>query len=392
MNNYKFLDLINTEIVKYKANDKYYVSFNLFLGFCDIFGYSIFIPVNDFISREHDGNEIYNFVNNLRILDNAVKVSIYLKDGTDDFIPGDNYFVSQSIADFIGASEEITMPDYLISEQNFLSQNYNDYYDLSEIYNKDIPNINYFINENMLNDIEYSIDDLNNFNSTFMKTILKYTTFIDYNFGDNAIYKLVIDFFANGSTDCALTALNFVNNYANPGKTTSTCGCATYSSCFNVSASTNTGTITTTTQEPVQTCDLVEEYKNAIKYYLKQMMSNPQFYCDWMNINLSGDNNIDQLIANEPLIDELIKLLELLKKFGYTIDTGNNKKYCSHFNGFNKCGNLYDDSNNICSQYDIINKYIDVLKIVKAGEINENINKIKIYGEQFADIFPYLVF
>ena len=47
MNNFSFLNLINTVIVKYKKDEKYYVAFNLFLGFGDIYGYTIFVPVNE---------------------------------------------------------------------------------------------------------------------------------------------------------------------------------------------------------------------------------------------------------------------------------------------------------------------------------------------------------
>ena len=71
---------------------------------------------------------------------------------------------------------------------------------------------------------------------------------------------------------------------------------------------------------------------------------------------------------------------------------GHTKKYFSN----NKTGDCVDILSNVnvdnCSYYTIIENYIKVLNWVKNNQIDENKNKIYIYGKQFAEIFPLLSF
>ena len=405
MNNYNFLELINTEIVKYKKDNKYYVSFNIFIGFCDIYGYSLFIPINEFISKDHEGNEIFTFINNIKMLDNAAEIAVYINDGIDDFYPGENYFVSESLGNFIGADESIVMPDYLISFYDHIECNLNAYEDLSNIYNKDIPNLNYFISKNYFEDNEFSIEDINKFYMTFFKLINKLSTLDDFT-GINELYRIVINYWMNGQVDDTLVNLNILSNYTPDTTTTNTsgCGCSSSSSCYSSSifnlGSTTTTTLATNITTDDSNSDCIVSYQNNMKALMIQMLSDPQFYCDWFNIDLGDDTQ--QLIPNEVLCDALINLIKALIGLEYDINTGssNNSFSCGHMYKGGKCpnseldnySNYINDGSNNCGPYKILNNYIKVLEWVKNGEIKTNINKIKIYGKEFGELLPNLIF
>ena len=105
------------------------------------------------------------------------------------------------------------------------------------------------------------------------------------------------------------------------------------------------------------------------------MLSDKEFYCDFF------------YIENKPivdLIDNLIRLITEFKTLGYNISfDDSNKTHCG-------CSELSKD-NGTCN-YNILDNYIQVLIWVKECKIEENANKIKIYGEQFAELLPKLQF
>ena len=150
-----------------------------------------------------------------------------------------------------------------------------------------------------------------------------------------------------------------------------------------------------------------EKYKAAMNQYLIDMLSNINFYCDWMWMENNDDNKISDidletingntvLVPNIPMIDLLIKLLTEFLDLGYNLSPNTSAT---------KCGchtkNCPDFSNNIldngldkthCSNCNIIENYIKVLNWTKEGKLEENKNKINIYGKQFAHLLPGLIF
>ena len=194
------------------------------------------------------------------------------------------------------------------------------------------------------------------------------------------------------------------------------CNCSSTSSCSSSAsglASINTGT----SSVPVDTATCIDKYKAAMYQWLIKMLSDTDFYCNWMSLDL--DNNVIDIIFNDALIDKLIDLLTQFLNLGFDLSNlnGNNCSNgcnCGHSlnygnynnsnngnnngigNGNINCSDILNNVSNglsaACSNYSIIQNYIKVLNWVKNNEINENKNKIYIYGKQFAEIFPLLNF
>ena len=298
--------------------------------------------------------------------------------------------------------DDITYPDYLIMDSDEIR--INDYW--QPILNNDnINNIEYLIFKNKLKDNVFTEEELLALNSTFMQTIQKYSTFTDYNLGTNAIYKAVIDFYANGQYDAATILMNTIfNGTISTTAVTSTCGCGTQSTCATSLSSSSTGINTGTEVIPVDTASCIDKYKAAMYQWLIQMLSDTNFYCCWM---FTENEELDESNPNTLLIDMLIQLLEEFLALGIDLSNlgktstsacncGHTNKYNGYKNNSNDCSDLLNNningSLNNCSNYGIIANYIKVLKWVRNNEIEENKNKIYIYGKQFAEIFPLLNF
>ena len=378
VNNYELLQkYIPYKIVKYK-NGKYYIMINVFNNDTHIFGYSLYFNIDEKFNPSYSGNEIYEFlsdINNDQLYDKIFK-------GTDNLVLGVDYFVS-------GNNED---------DETIMSQNINDYEDLSDLRIKDIDNILYFINKNEIIDYpEFSDDELNSLNQTFMNIIKNMSDAYDnIQTNNDLVYKYVIDYFSNGQFDDAILLMNSIFNTKIQSTTTS-CGCNSQSTCVS---SSQTQTINTGTElVPVDTASCIDKYKAAIYQWLIDMLSNIEFYCNWMYINVSDSDNL--YIPNDGLIDNLIGLLEQFLIKGYDLNNLNSKsnecKCCNkiHTNGQNiNCADFSSNNYNInsCTNISIIENYIQVLKWIKNDEINENKNKIYIFGKQFAEIFPKLSF
>ena len=383
-NNFDLLQkFIPYKIVKYK-DDKYYVNINVFVNNANIFGYSLYFLIDEKFYSSYNGNEIYEFLSNLDL--DSENLFETLISGTESLIPGENYFLTGNLD-----NTEIAM-----------SSNINDYEDISSIKIKDIDNINYFIYKNSTFENIFSEDELDNLNSTFMKLIQQYsekynniTDTIDF------VYKNVIDYYANGQYDDATILMNTIfNGVLSTTTTTSTCGCSTQSTCASSIASGSAGINTGTEVIPVDIASCIDKYKAAMYQWLIQMLSDTDFYCNWMFTNIEEDDNIN--IPDEELLDKLIELLTEFLNAGYDLTNlkgctsacgcGHTKKYFSN----NKTGDCTDILSNVnvdnCSNYTIIENYIKVLNWVKNNQIDENKNKIYIYGKQFAEIFPLLSF
>jgi hypothetical protein len=236
-----------------------------------------------------------------------------------------------------------------------------------EIY-KDYNNVDYFNEKNNLLTNTFSEDELNDFYSNFCKLILKYTRITPemLSTGNNPIYKLVLDYYANYQSDCASNAIGLILNSMYGTTTTTGCGCN--------NTNTKNGTITTT-----QTCG--ELYTNAMSLYLKQMLSDTEFYQDWFMIYETDTDYIPNDILTENLtrfINEFVAMQHSLTfiKSGY-------KRNCD-------CPVITMDESN-CN-YQIIANYIKVIEYAANDVVKPNTNKIKIFGGQFAELLPKLQF
>lgn len=385
-----------------------------------------------------DKDAINEFITKFNEYDNAEKIN-FLINGVENFAPIDSYYISESLTnqliesieedpfdiseetvnneeieepeeddDEIPEDEEpleeeitlddITYPDYLIINENGI--NINDYWQ-PILNNENINNIDYLIFKNKLKDNVFTEEELLALNSTFMQTIQRYTTFNDYNLGTNAIYKAVIDFYANGQYDAATVLMNTIfNGEINTTSVNSTCGCGTQSTCATSLSSSSTGINTGTEVIPVDTASCIDKYKAAMYQWLIQMLSDTNFYCCWM---FNENEELDESNPNILLLDMLIELLEEflalgidLSNLGKTSTTACNCGHTNKYNGYknnNDCSDLLNNSGiGGCSNYGIIANYIKVLKWVRNNEIEKNKNKIYVYGKQFAEIFPLLNF
>ena len=376
MNNYTFLSRIPSLLLKRYEDNKFYLMIYLFD--CEVF-----LLVSDKLSKDSSNNGLY------RILTNNL-----LYEGIDDFIIGEDYFIS----------EEYNNGEY---PENIYIEHYDydliGYYDnLDSLYNKDISNINYFIYKNNQLENQFTEEELLSLNSTFMQLINDLNHFDDILVDNNLVYKYVIDYYRNGQNDNAIIMMNSIFN-TNIATTTSTlCGCNQMSgNCSSNSASGTSALNTGTDLVNYDNATCIDKYKAAMFEWLKTMLSDTNFYCDWMNMT---SNEYEDKIPNDELIDSLIELLtEFLNlNLNYNGSSSGNCQYHKRTYSTNRydlksyidCGDGLNDlmSNSNCTINDIISNYIHVLEIVKAGEINENKNKIYIWGKQFAEIFPTLNF
>lgn len=335
----------------------------------------------------------------------------YLLENDYDLILGTDFYVDNYALNIIeDIDAEHILNDFIINDTVI-----NDDY---LVINHDLRLINYYIYKNNKEDIDE--DSLLNLNQTFMKIILNNTN-IDMSSFDpiNTLYKYVIEYYANGGIDNATVLMNSIFNTTLPTTSSSTsCGCQQQSSCVNSSSSATISTGTETISLDDATC--LDKYKAAMYQWLIKMLSDDQFYCCWMI-----DEDEEGLeIPNDTLIDQLIDLLTALLKSGWDLSNlGSttsgcgchtfNKRSSKHWdyvynlnygpgssngandtgNGTDNCSDLYGNSGAAgCTYYSIIDNYIKVLNWVKNNEIDENKNKIYIYGKQFAEIFPLLNF
>lgn len=263
----------------------------------------------------------------------------------------------------------------------------------------------------------FSLDELNNLSSTFFNIISEYTTINDFTYPNN-IYKYVIDYYKNYGNDAGLNAINLIlgSTYTTTIYNTSQYGCSCSSgsagNCTSLSDTSslldsitngNLSNINAGNLQDISTLTCADKYKLAMEQYLINMLSDINFYCDWMWINATDNNNDDEneqyiageLVPNIELIDLLIKLLTEFLDLGYNLSSSKSTTKCGcHTRNCSDISDYVNSSSNDshCTNRNIIENYIKVLQWTKDGKLEENKNKILIYGKQFAHLLPGLVF
>lgn len=259
-----------------------------------------------------------------------------------------------------------------------------------ELYNKNIMHFahlnKYIINK--LNDGKdniYSDDELASFTSTFFNIILK--SYKDNN-GDNDtsektqldnIYNKVMNYYILSKNDTTSSDIDLIlsSSYSSirqdwdTDNVTSSCGCNATSisnnlnttSCFNI-------------------------YKQAMLAWLQQMMSDIEnFYYKYFNIKSVTDDGKECYNINNDLIDDLLELIKEFKNAGYDLS------FSTDTNKFRNCNCETNNSSKTSEcNYKTIEDFEKVLYIIKEDKIDENYNKIKLTGKDFATLLDKLYF
>ena len=271
-------------------------------------------------------------------------------------------------------SSRIVMHDYVVYdlELNF-SQNTDAYKYLYDINNKDMRNLEWFYHMNNLKDYEYSREELCNIPKTFFTIINDNAMVQNSETVKNQIYDKIVKYYANGGWDAASININLILNSTIPTTLSSTklnCGC---------NGGNGNGFGDNTANGLTSCGDL---YKNAINEWLKKMLADDEFYKDWFFTIVSG-------MCPSPNVEMIDSLIDLLTEYvDSNLGSGrfNPNRGYDIFNHMNCCNDCSSDD----TYKNIILHYIEVLKAVKNNDIDANKNMIRIYGEEFAGILPYL--
>lgn len=316
------------------------------------------------------------------------KNEIYVT-GIEGFRPGEDYFLNKTLYDYLYSSgigqppTNSLMPDYLepveVNEEGKDVRLTIYWWDRTGDEDENYTEFEYFYNKNQatLNQ-KFEDEQLKNFYSTFCQTILDYTLIDDELRSEqiNQIYDLVLKYFANFSSDCASTAISLVLNSLY-STSSSKSGCSCNSSCdssmnlFSSFNNPNNGSI----EYQTKTC--FNLYQEAMIEYLKKMLGDSGFYKDWF----FTDINEAKKIPNTGMIELLEILLNEFLSKNWDISFSTKSNDCT-------CPTLYE-SDSECNR-NIIKNYLNVLNWVKQDQIDENRNKIKIFGSQFGELLPML--
>lgn len=315
----------------------------------------------------NDETELFSSFVAQSIMNNEIWVT-----GIDNFVGGKQYYVNKTLYNALALSDilpeshfEVRLPNYLDNYGQIQTKYWKD---LSNEPYSDYTNLEYFAEKNNLTENTYSEDELNNFYSTFCSIILEYAKLSDEKLleGNNPIYKLVLEYYKNFQSDCGSNAIDMILNSQYTilnSKTQTGCGC-------------NSSTDSTTISE---SCSSL--YKQAMKNWLVKMLGDYKFYEDWFRLY----KNEEESIPNDVLIEHLTTFLNEFLGLQHTLSFLPNK-YLSC-----DCPSPLTFNENECN-YNIIKNYMKIFDYVFDDTIDANVNKIKIFGTQFAEILPNLQF
>lgn len=364
MNNLQFLVIMNWAIAQFIDDSNFYIYIPAFTGYHNGMQNGMFIKINEKLF-DYSDTSIYDFFTTLP--------DRYTTEGTAAFIEGyhtfvfnEDYFLSEALGNIVAEEYDRShnMPNYI---NQFNMFNKDAYYDLSNMYNKDLTNLQYFYNKNIIHDSGFTEDDIDNFYATFASIIYPYCINADMNEIRNVIYDRALLYLKFFMSDPVLTGMDLILNNSVTTTTNNTGGCG----CSSDSLTSGTSDLAN--------ASCTDLYKSAMLAYIKQMLGDYNFYCDWFMNKNSG-------VPEDILCDTLIKLIQTLLDANYSLDF-------SEDGSTSVCGcpaaTLSEEDR--CTRL-ILENYIKVLNWVKTNDIDANVNKIKIYGEAFGEILPKLIF
>lgn len=315
------------------------------------------------------------------IFQSIMENSIYSV-GIDNFIAGKDYWLNTTLYNYLANSNQIAIPNFAARLPNYLTEigTITEYFiDLSFSPYKDYTNLVYYEHKNQLLDNKYTEDELKDFYRNFCQIILKQTLINDdlKSSGNNPIYNLVLNYYGNYQSDDASNALGLVLNslYSTDNTTSSGCSC---------NSGLNNFLNGSKQSQDIQTKSCSQIYEEAMSLYLKQMLGDKQFYKDWFMIQLTEWESELNDILIEDLLTYCLEFLEM----DFCLDFGTlTTKVHSSF-----CCNHDQKSSDETKNLSIFNNYIKVLNFIQNKQIDENTNKIKIWGETFGELLPSLQF
>ncbi len=331
-------------------------------------------------------NVINSFIISLLQLsdtDDDLTIARYIATGNEydntSLIPGVDYFINETLATYLIEVEleidndklitdpevktivhtlrSITLPDYLTSSSQIK-------YPWVELTKEESTNtdLEYYFDKNLVSTL-HDENAIRNFMTSFCQTILDHNNGKEIPVSDitNTIYKKTLEFFANNKFDLALANLNLIM-----GTTVTTEVINTLSNCCKQN-------------EQPESCSSL--YISAMESWLKQLLSDTEFYWEWMMIE-NEDGNKE---PNPVLIKQLMYLLNGFISLNLDLSFSKGSKYSCN----TSCNKTSQVSSN---NYNVLEKYKNVLSYVRDCKISSNVNKIKLYGGQFAEVLPKLMF
>jgi hypothetical protein len=297
----------------------------------------------------------------------------------ETLVPGVDYFINETFANYLVEIElgvendrlitdpdtknivnilrAITLPDYLTSSSQIK-------YPWVALNKEEVNNTNleYYFDKNLVKEFRDD-ESIRKFMTSFCQTILDYNAdkVIPATDITNNIYKKTLEFFANNKFDSALASINLILE-------------------TNVTTEKiNTITNCCKTNTNLESCSSM--YNSAMETWLKRLLSDSEFYWEWM-MEENEDGN------RQPKYNLLKQLMYLLNAFiGLNLDLSlkpSAKYFCT-----NGCHN---DSQASMNNYNILEKYKNVIGYMRECKISSNVNKIKLYGGQFGELLPKLMF
>ena len=202
--------------------------------------------------------------------------------------------LNDNVADYV-------VNDYFDHQYNKI--NSNEYSDIDD------TNLHYFYRLNKFTTYEFDEDALKNFISTFCGIILDETTFANIVDTKNLIYKQVLEYYRNNGQDEMTNVLNLIfnNTLLSSSNTNSTC-CNNLQNSTSTSSTLNMISLLNSSTDSITNISCVDIYKQAMQLFLKKMLGDYEFYCDWFFIG--GNEEYNVTLPNMNLIERLKKLFE----------------------------------------------------------------------------------
>ena len=308
------------------------------------------------------------------ILSSIADNSFFLT-GTENFKPGVDFYINQVLVDYLQENEpeafaqipvglRIALPNYLDGKFNITK-----YWTELDAELARYTNFDFFRLKNKIVGLYYTEEQLDSLCHTFFEVLYdgEHISEEDMLKLNNQIYDATINYYDNYQTDCALSNIALILNSTVRSQDNGVKNCGCQSSASDGSSN--------------QNISCYDAYKQAMSQWLMKMLGDVDFYKDWMWMK----DNEGNLYPNEGLIESLILLLENFEDAQYDLSFSGKSIY-NHSCGDNY-GSLINDEN-----HKIIKNYIQVLKWVLAGCIDNNTNKIKVIGEKFGELLPKLCF
>lgn len=300
--------------------------------------------------------------------------SIYAR-GIEGFVAGKDYWLNSTLYNYLANTNQIEVPNFDARMPNYITEHIkiSSYFDdLSSTPYKDYTNLEYYNKKNNLRDNKYSEEELLNFYVNFCKIILEDTTITEEKIysGKNQIYNKVLNYFANYKTDDVSVTLDLMLNNKFASSNTS----RTSNSCNTCNSSNNTNIVE-------QSCSSL--YSQSMFEYLKEMLGNVEFYCDWFMIDLGDEDKM----VNDVLLYNLKTFFEEFKELEISLDFSSSTVVHSSF----LCKDTINSSTSQLN-YKIYDNYMKIFTFIENNELLMNTNKIKIYGEAFGKLLPQLQF